>query len=180
MTLGLAPLKLVIAFEASTTRRASVADLSAGLARQAMPGRVAEHEVPARITDLDAIKQHSDVVMCNELAPSLKAMLQGPDAKRMTGFAILDAATHHFIARIPHFVLPPIDDRRADRASGLALWVAMASRHFGSSRDPQSVRLVALAMQLQHAVDQVVDRFTLLRDGSEVTKVPLTGREVLR
>ena len=106
MTLGLTPLELVIVFEGSTTRRASVADLSAGLARQAMPRRVAEHEVPARITDLDAIKQHSDVVMCNELAPSLKAMLQGPDAKRMTGFAILDAATHHFIARIPHCVLP--------------------------------------------------------------------------
>ena len=121
MTLGLTPLELVIAFEGSTTGRASVADLSAGSARQAMPGRVAEHEVPARITDLDAIKQHSDVVMCNELASSLKAMLQGPDTKRMTGFAILDAATHHFIARISHLFFPPIDDRRADRASGVGL-----------------------------------------------------------
>jgi hypothetical protein len=42
------------------------------------------------------------------------------------------------------------------------------------------VRLVAFAMSLQHAVDQVVDRITLLRDGSEVAKVPLAGSEVLR
>jgi hypothetical protein len=106
MTLGLTPLELVIAFEGSTARRASVADLSTASARQAMPRRVPEHEVPAHVTDLDAIKQHSDMIMYSELAPSLKAMLQGADAKRMTGFAILDAANHHFIARIPHFVLP--------------------------------------------------------------------------
>jgi len=106
MTLGLTPLELVIAFEGSTARRASVADLSTASARQAMPRRVPEHEVPAHVTDLDAIKQHSDMTMCSELARLLKAMLQGPDAKRMTGFAILDAADHHFIARIPHSVLP--------------------------------------------------------------------------
>ena len=75
MTLGLASLELVVAFESPTARRASVADLGAGSARPAMPGRVAEHEVPARVTDLDAIKQHGDVIMSGEVAPSLKAML---------------------------------------------------------------------------------------------------------
>ena len=75
MTLGLTLLELVIVFEGSTARRASVADLSAGSARQAMPGRVAEHEVPARVTDLDAIKQHSEVIMSGEVVTSLKAML---------------------------------------------------------------------------------------------------------
>jgi hypothetical protein len=145
-TLGLTPLELVIAFEGSTARRASVADFSAGSARQAMPRRVAEHEVPAHVTDLDAIKQHSDVIMCNELAASLKAMLQGPDAKRMTCFTVLDAATHHLIARMLHwFSLRSRTDVLTGR-DGLSLLATMASRHFSSSRDPQSVRLVALAM----------------------------------
>src|SRR5438445_7088573 len=49
---------------------------------------------------------------------------------------------------------------------------------FGSGRDPESVRLVALAMQLKHAVDQVLHRAALLREGGEVTQVPLAGREV--
>ncbi len=115
MTFGLASLELVITFEGCAARRTSVADLSTGCARQAMPRRAAEHEVPAHVTDLDAIKQHSDVIMCHERAPPLKAMVQGPDAKRMTCFAVLDAATHHLIARILHLFFPPIEDRRADR-----------------------------------------------------------------
>ena len=41
------------------------------------------------------------------------------------------------------------------------------------------MRLVALAMQLEHAVDQVLDRAALLRDSGEVTQVLLAGREVL-
>src|SRR5216683_5568339 len=40
------------------------------------------------------------------------------------------------------------------------------------------MRLVALAMQLEHAVDQVLHRAALLREGGEVTQVPLAGREV--
>src|SRR5882762_8339088 len=102
MTFGLASLELVITFEDCAARRTSVADLSTGCARQAMPRRAAEHEVPAHVTDLDAIKQHSDVIMCHERAPPLKAMVQGPHAKRMTCFAVLDAATHRRIARILH------------------------------------------------------------------------------
>src|SRR6267154_4647157 len=35
-------------------------------------------------------------------------------------------------------------------------------------------------MQLEHAVDQVLHRAASLRDGGEVTQVPLAGREVLR
>src|SRR5437899_13026659 len=35
-------------------------------------------------------------------------------------------------------------------------------------------------MQLKHAVDQVLHRAALLREGGEVTQVPLAGREVLR
>src|SRR6266436_3997998 len=96
-TFGLASLELVITFEGCAARRTSVADLSTGCARQAMPRRAAEHEVPAHVTDL-------------------KAMVQGPDAKRMTCFAVLDAATHHLIARILHLFFPPIEDRRADRS----------------------------------------------------------------
>src|SRR3984893_4996153 len=34
-------------------------------------------------------------------------------------------------------------------------------------------------MQLEHAVDQVLHRAALLREGGEVTQVPLAGREVL-
>ena len=33
-------------------------------------------------------------------------------------------------------------------------------------------------MQLEHAVDQVLHRAALLREGGEVTQVPLAGREV--
>jgi len=33
-------------------------------------------------------------------------------------------------------------------------------------------------MQLKHAVDQVLHRAALLREGGEVTQVPLAGREV--
>jgi len=40
---------------------------------------------------------------------------------------------------------------------------------FGSGRDPQGVRLIAFAVQLEHAVDQVLHRAALLRDGGEVT-----------
>jgi len=40
------------------------------------------------------------------------------------------------------------------------------------------VRLVALAMQLEHAVDRALHRAALLREGGEVTQVPLAGREV--
>jgi len=69
MAFGLASLELVITFEGCAARRTSVADLSTGCARQAMPRRAAEHEVPAHVTDLDAIKQHSDVIMCHERAP---------------------------------------------------------------------------------------------------------------
>src|SRR6266446_7654641 len=128
MTFGLASLELVITFEGCAARRTSVADLSTGCARQAMPRRAAEHEVPAHVTDLDAIKQHSDVIMCHERAPPLKAMVQGPDAKRMTCFAVLDAATHHLIARILHLFFPPIDDRRADRAHWLLRRRAISAR----------------------------------------------------
>src|SRR5579864_3106321 len=46
------------------------------------------------------------------------------------------------------------------------------SSDLGSSRDPKGVRLVALTMQLEHAVDQVLHRATFLRDGGEVTQVP--------
>jgi hypothetical protein len=146
MTFGLASLELVITFEDCAARRTSVADLSTGCARQAMPRRAAEHEVPAHVTDLDAIKQHSDVIMCHERAPPLKAMVQGPDAKRMTCFAVLDAATHHLIARILHlFSLRSRTDVLTGR-DGLVSLVTAASRHFSPSRDPQSVRLVALAM----------------------------------
>ena len=42
------------------------------------------------------------------------------------------------------------------------------------------MRLVALAMQLEHAVDQVLHGAAFLRDGGEVTQVLLAGREVLR
>src|SRR5882762_6122997 len=49
---------------------------------------------------------------------------------------------------------------------------------FGSGRDPEGVWLVALAMQPEHAVDQVLHRAALLREGGEVTQVPLAGREI--
>ena len=52
------------------------------------------------------------------------------------------------------------------------------SSDFGAGRDPKGVRLVALAMQLEHAVDQVLYCAALLREGGEVTQVPLAGREV--
>src|SRR3989442_11873964 len=51
---------------------------------------------------------------------------------------------------------------------------------FGSGRDPEGVRLVALAMQLEHAVDQVLHGAAFLREGGEVTQVLLADREVLR
>ncbi len=40
-----------------------------------MPRRVTEHEVPAGVTDFDAIEQHSDVIMSGEVGPASKAML---------------------------------------------------------------------------------------------------------
>jgi hypothetical protein len=52
--------------------------------------------------------------------------------------------------------------------------------YFGSGRDPQGVRLVAVAMQLEHAVDEVLHRASLLRDSGEVAQVLLAGRDVLR
>ena len=51
---------------------------------------------------------------------------------------------------------------------------------FGSGRDPQGVRLVALAVQLEHGVDQIVHRVALVRDGGEVAEVLLAGLEILR
>src|SRR6267142_779614 len=70
-----------------------------------------------------------------------------------------------------HSALHSSDDCRAIGGS-------RPSSDFGSGRDPQGVRLVALAMQLEHAVDQVLHSAALLREGAEVTQVPLAGREV--
>ena len=139
MTLGLTPLELVIAFEGRTARRASAADLCTGAARQAMPRRVAKHDVPAHVTDLDAIKQHGDVIMCSELAPSLKAMLQRLDAERMTCFAVLDTTTHHLIVRIPHLFISPIGGRQRWPGDMGWLYLLVRRRAISARAEIQSV-----------------------------------------
>src|SRR5712691_1340885 len=63
-------------------------------------------------------------------------------------------------------------------APGVTCQGSGSSGDFGSGRDPQGVRLVALAMQLEHPVDQVLHRAALVREGGEVSQVPLAGREV--
>jgi hypothetical protein len=54
-----------------------------------------------------------------------------------------------------------------------------SARYLGSGGDPQSVRLVALAVEFEHSPHEIFHTAAPLGDGAEVLEVLLAGFEIL-